>query len=66
MSDRDPRKDPIQWFFNASLLVLFAAVALIVAIDLLSRIWVWLVVAGLVIGAVVLGIAIWKSRRRPW
>ncbi|MCP2290948.1 hypothetical protein [Nocardia amikacinitolerans] len=66
MNEQDPIKDPVNWFFRASLLLLFGAVALTIAIDLLSQIWFPLLVSGLLVIAIGVGIAIWQARRRPW
>lgn len=66
MNEQEPIKDPINWFFRASLLVLFGAVALTTAIDLLSQIWFPLLVSGLLVIAIGVGIAVWQARRRPW
>jgi uncharacterized membrane protein YdbT with pleckstrin-like domain len=59
-------KDPAQWFFKACLMVLFGIVALSVAIDLLIQMWPWLVGIGILVGAVFIGVEIWRARRQPW
>ena len=51
---------------TASLLFLVAAVALTLAIDLLARIWIWLVLIGVVAGVVVAVTWLVQRRRSPW
>lgn len=66
MNDKDPRKDPFQWFFNASLLLLFGVVALTMTLQLLGQIWPWLVLIGVIALAAAVGVAVWRSKRQPW
>ncbi|MDF3284957.1 hypothetical protein [Gordonia sp. N1V] len=66
MSGTEPTKNPLDWFRRFCLVVLFGAVALTIAVDLLARIWVWLCIIGIA-GAVVWMIVLWwRSRSRPW
>jgi Flp pilus assembly protein TadB len=62
----NPMRNPLAWLLNAALLVLGIAIALQVAIALLAEIWVWLVVIGLVVGAVVVWVRLASWRRRQW
>ncbi|MGW0056484.1 hypothetical protein [Nocardia nova] len=66
MSEKDPVKDPFRWFLNASLLMLFSAVALTLAVQLLSQIWIWILLIAGTAACVGIGVAIWQARRRPW
>ncbi|WP_433576807.1 hypothetical protein [Nocardia brasiliensis] len=66
MSDEDPWKHPIRRFFTACLLVLFGMAALSLAVDLLVQIWPWLAGIGIIVGVILIGIAIWRTRRQPW
>ena len=66
MSEKDPTKNPVQWFGNFCLVVLLGTVALTVAVDLLAQIWPWLV--GMVVFAflIALAVAFYKKWRQPW
>ncbi|ASR04344.1 hypothetical protein [Gordonia rubripertincta] len=66
MAEPNPTKNPLDWFARFCLVALFGAVSLTIAVDLLSQIWMWLVVLA-VCGAVVwLAVLWWRSRSRPW
>jgi hypothetical protein len=66
MSKESPTNDPIQWFFNACLLILFGTIALTVAIDLLQSIWPWVLGFMLIAGGTAIAVVVWRFWRRPW
>jgi hypothetical protein len=66
MSNHSPSNNPIQWFFNACLLILFGVIALSVAIDLLQAIWHWVLGFILLAAGIAAGIIAWRIWRRPW
>ncbi|MFV2194750.1 hypothetical protein [Nocardiopsis sp. LOL_012] len=68
MSDDGPSpfKNPVQWFFRSSLLVLFAMLALTYSVDLLRDLLPWLVGIALVIGVVWAIVAVIRWRRSQW
>ncbi|MFT4165670.1 MAG: hypothetical protein QM650_10565 [Microlunatus sp.] len=66
MSER--RFDPVGWFVSTCFAVLSGAVALTVAVHLVSAVWVWLLVGVAAVVTVGLGVqlVVWWHRRRPW
>jgi hypothetical protein len=68
MSERGdgPMKSPLEWLLTVCLIVMGCAIALTVAVDLLQRIWPWLVGIGLLAGAIYLTIRVLIWRRRTW
>jgi len=62
----DPAKKPLDWLFHACLLILGAALALTVAVQLLACIWPWLVGIGLTIVAIVSLTVVLRWRRNRW
>lgn len=66
MTDKDPRRSPIEWFVHICLVVLFGAVALSLAMELLAQIWPWLCLIALIAIAIWAGINWWQSRRQQW
>lgn len=66
MNKQSPSNNPIQWFFNACLLLLFGTVALSVAVHLLQAIWWWVLGFLVLVAVVVIGVAAWRFWRRPW
>jgi hypothetical protein len=55
-----------QHFFTAMMLLLSGVVALWVALDILARIWGWLVLGGLVALGVIVAIKWLRWRRERW
>ncbi len=66
MSNHSPGSDPIRWFFNACLLILFGIVALSIAVRVLQTIWPWALGLLLLIGSCTIGVILWRAWRRPW
>jgi membrane protein implicated in regulation of membrane protease activity len=66
MSNHSPSNNPLQWFFNACLLILFGVIALSVAVHLLQAIWPWVLGFVLFAAAVTVGVVMWRIWRRPW
>ena len=66
MSNHSPSNNPLQWFFNACLLILFGVIALSVAVHLLQAIWPWVLGFILFAVAVTVGVIVWRIRSRPW
>lgn len=66
MSDPNPTKNPLDWFLRACLVLLFGTVALSLAVDLLTRIWPWLLGGAMIIATAWAAVAWWRSRSRPW
>lgn len=66
MADKQQPRSPLRWLFDASLLLLGAALAINWAVGLISEVWVAVVIA-LAIAAVVAGLVVWwRLRRRRW
>ncbi|MCX2746251.1 hypothetical protein OOZ51_00290 [Arthrobacter sp. MI7-26] len=66
MADRPQPRRPLRWLFDASLLLLGAAVAINWAIGLISQVWVGIVIA-LSVTVIVAGLIIWwRLWRRRW
>jgi len=63
---RDPVKSPLEWLFTLCLLLLGCAIALNLAIALLAKIWLWLVLFGLIAGGIALALFVRSERRRRW
>ncbi|MDG4668664.1 hypothetical protein [Mycobacterium sp. 236(2023)] len=61
-----PPSNPVQWFFNACLLILFGVVALSVAVDLLQAIWYWVLGMLLLGGGIATAVIAWRIWRKPW
>lgn len=61
-----PPPNPVQWFFNACLLILFGVVALSVAVDLLQAIWYWVLGILLLGGGIAIAVIAWRIWRKPW
>jgi hypothetical protein len=61
-----PFRNPLQWLFRASLLVLGTAFALNIAVDLLSEILPWIAGTVGVAGLVWVTVAIIRWRRSRW
>lgn len=64
--DRDTPRSLAQRFFDGCLLLLGGCLALWAATVLLTRIWVWLLVGGMVVvlvTATVIAYRIWRERR---
>lgn len=59
-------RGPIEWLFNACLLLLGCAIALTFTLSLLAQIWPWLVLIGLVVGGVAVWVRLAANRRRDW
>jgi uncharacterized membrane protein YdbT with pleckstrin-like domain len=66
MSNHSPSNNPIKWFFNTCLLLLFGVIALSVAIDLLRTNWPWFLGIFIIAGIVVVAAIAWQHWRRPW
>ncbi|MDT0330893.1 hypothetical protein [Nocardiopsis lambiniae] len=68
MSDEgsSPFKNPIQWFFRSSLLVLVAMLALTYSMDLLRDLLPWLIGIALIVGVGWAAIAFIRWRRSQW
>ena len=65
VADKPPRS-PFRWLFDASLLLLGAALAINWAVGLISQVWVGVVIA-FVGAAVIAGLVIWwRLWRRRW
>lgn len=66
MADKPQPRSPLRWLFDASLLLLGAALAINWAVGLISEVWVAVVIA-LAIAAVVAGLVVWwRLRRSRW
>lgn len=66
MADKPPPRSPLRWLFDASLLLLGAALAINWAVGLISQVWVGVVIA-LLSAAVIAGLVIWwRLQRRRW
>lgn len=66
MADKPQPRSSLRWLFDASLLLLGAALAINWAIGLISQVWVGLVIA-LSVAAIVAGLMVWwRLRRRRW
>lgn len=63
---KDVRRDPAERFFHACLLVLGGAIALGLALQLISQIWPWLVLAAVVGISGRAALSWWRARRQRW
>lgn len=68
MSDDGPSpfKNPVQWLFRSSLLVLGALLALTYSVELLRGLLPWLIWIGLVVGVVWVIAMVIQWRRSQW
>lgn len=68
MSDdkSSPFKNPIQWFFRSSLLVLVAMLALTWSVELLRDLLPWLIGTAVVVGIGWAIVAVVRWRRSQW
>ncbi|EXJ51484.1 MULTISPECIES: hypothetical protein [unclassified Microbacterium] len=63
----EKKKDTMsQKFFNACLLILGGVIVLALAIQLLSQIWVWVVIGLAAFAAGWIAFRIWMARRNRW
>jgi hypothetical protein len=62
----DNPKTLAQRFFMFCLLILGGILALSLALEVLARIWGWLLLIGLLVGCVWVAIAILQARRNRW
>ncbi|MGO4858955.1 hypothetical protein [Arthrobacter sp. 2MCAF14] len=66
MADKPQPRSPLRWLFDASLLLLGAALAINWAVGLIAQVWAGILIA-LAIGAVIAGLVIWwRLWRRRW
>ncbi|MHA7271209.1 hypothetical protein [Arthrobacter sp. HLT1-20] len=66
MADKPQPRSPLRWLFDASLLLLGAALAINWAVGLISEVWVAVVIA-LAIAAVVTALIVWwRHWRHRW
>lgn len=65
-NEMGPFRNPLQWLFRASLLVLGTAFALNIAVDLLSQILPWIAGAVAIAGLAWIGAAVIRWRRSRW
>lgn len=67
MADKEPTpKNLAQRFFDLSLLLLGAIIALWVALQFLAQFWGWIVLIAVLVAAVWAPIAILRARRDRW
>ena len=66
MSKESPPNNPMSWFFNACILLLFGMIALSVVVDLLRCIWPWILCIALVGGGITAGFIACRIWRKPW
>jgi membrane protein implicated in regulation of membrane protease activity len=66
MSNHSPSNNPLQWFFNGCLLILFGVIALSVSVHLLQAIWPWVLGFIVVVGGITAAVVVWRAWRRPW
>ncbi len=67
MADKEPTpKNLAQRFFDLSLLLLGAIIALWVALQFLAQFWGWIVLIAVLVAAVWALIALLRARRNRW
>jgi membrane associated rhomboid family serine protease len=70
VADKPPPRSPLRWLFDASLLLLGAALAINWAIGLISQVWAGILIAvaiaGVIAGVIAGLIVWWRIRRRRW
>lgn len=64
--DEKEKETMSQKFFNACLLILGGVIVLALAIQLLSQIWVWIVLGIVIIATGWIAFRIWMARRNRW
>jgi hypothetical protein len=64
--DKVPMKNPFEWVFRASVLLLGAAIALNLAVAFIRPILPWIIWSVALASAAWLGVTIWRWRRSRW
>ncbi|WP_437770496.1 hypothetical protein [Arthrobacter sp. KNU40] len=66
MADKPQPRSPLRWLFDASLLLLGAALAINWAIGLISQVWTGILIALAIAVVITAAVVWWRIRRRRW
>jgi uncharacterized membrane protein HdeD (DUF308 family) len=65
-NDKEPKSTMSQTFFRACCFILLGIVAIWLALELLARLWGWLILIAAVVGIIWAAVAYLKWRRNRW